>query len=150
MQTALNVCKAYKDPETLWMEQTAAARQKLRRACEAQGWDEDATEQVARMLTEQRYNQGVDTLYGCKAHYAEVGGLCYYLLRFFYHLNQICTQDQLVPLIHEGELIHKLRGSCVPVGGGMVYGTESIVEALTQVWTVKSGARAQQGDVQPD
>lgn len=120
------------------MEKTVAERQKLRRACEAQGWDDDATEGAVRLLTEQRFQQGKDTQCGCEEHYAEMGGTCYYMLRLFYHLTQICTQDQLVTFIHEGELIHKLRGCRTHQEGVVVYGTETTPEFLSQVWTDKA------------
>jgi hypothetical protein len=54
-------------------------------------------------------------------------------------LLQICTQDQLVALIHEGGLTNKLKGCTSPRASfPSPYGPDAVLFKLTEVWTQKA------------
>lgn len=94
------------------------------------------------LLKEKQYDAGKDTDYGCKKDFAECGGIVYYFTRWVQAcVLQACSQDQLVTLIHEGELTDKLKGCMRPSGqGGLTttWGPQPAVWKLTEVWTAKA------------
>lgn len=52
---------------------------------------------------------------------------------------QICNQDQLVALIHEGGLTNKLKGCTSPRAQfSSPYGPDAVLFKLTEVWTAKA------------
>jgi hypothetical protein len=54
-------------------------------------------------------------------------------------LCKICTQDQLVTLIHEGGLTNKLKGCSSPSASfSSPYGPDAVIFKLTEVWTQKA------------
>lgn len=73
----------------LQIEKTVAEREKLRRLRKSQGWDEERIADAVHALKEQQYMKGVQTDFGCKEHFCEMGGLDYFFIRLFIHLTQV-------------------------------------------------------------
>eukprot|EP00883_Tetradesmus_obliquus_P008798 jgi/Sobl393_1/19530/SZX74190.1 len=91
------------------IEKAAAAREDVRVKGKQQGWDEDRCEDEARALKDKQHDWE-DAEYDKQFMNAASGGLNYYFYRFCYALVQVCSQEQLLVLVHEGGLLSKLRG----------------------------------------
>lgn len=66
----------------------AAEREKLRRWRQSQGWDEERIFTAVQTLKKRQHDNEHEEL-GKNPHFVEMGGVHYFVVRFFNHVHQV-------------------------------------------------------------